>query len=903
MPVLKVKHNGEWINVGSSGSGGGSNINIDSTLTQSGSAADAKASGDAIRNLNTLVGNKSVAEQIQEAIGSGGNTGGSGITVQSDWNQNDSSQLNFIKNKPFYDEGQPCEISIFNQENMNFIEVPNMDESGTMNVYIPESYEEEMALRSLQFIAGNTYTVIIDGTSYSTQAKGFGGLDMTYIGNLNLAVSVYPSTGENFLVIPSDEMLIVNDSNNSHNITIKETKLAIQKEIVSQNTYSFPQERDITYLNLTDFDFSSLKEGDLLIVNYNGKEYSCNVADLNGMGIIFGNGAMLGFYDVQNNEPFTGMYVEGMSGMYAYPTKISFRIEKIISDTETEIIVPEDTPYTVYIEDGIYYDFSNPTFVIEPETSYKVFWNNVEYICVSSSVSNGKIILEPDLDSDIFLFEYSNNEDELYAGFVVYSGGPEVLNEQIQINGLVSGVKKIDKKYIPNNIDIPVASYDKIGGVKVYNTTSDNLSSASGYSKIWLSTNDNTIYAKAPTMSNLTFTGNTNTTYNGSSPITVNIPTALKNPNRLTFTGGSTATYDGSSAVSVAIPTSLKNPNALTFNGYTSATYDGSSAKTITLPTSLKNPYALTFTGGATNTYDGSSAKTIDIPVVPTSLKNPYALTFTGLIEGSYDGSEAVNIEIPTGLPEVTNDNNDQILQVVDGAWKANNPVFNYTAYIDQGNGYKYYVYMYNGELVIQVECTGIEVTTMPTTMEYYYGEAFNPAGMVVNAISADGSTKIITDYTYSAPEFITENTAITISWVQYDQTYSTTFEVSVIECTEIEVTTLPTKTEYFSGQTFDPTGMTVTATYADGYTKVITDYTCSANLTVDNPTVTISYANSISTFEVTVHDSNAEFIDFTYTINEDNSIILDTWKGTLNGVNSTECVIPDGNGVAKIII
>lgn len=81
------------------------------------------------------------------------------------------------------------------------------------------------------------------------------------------------------------------------------------------------------------------------------------------------------------------MYVEGMSGMYAYPTEIPFRVEKIISDTETEVIIPENTPYDVYMDEGIYYDFTNPTFVIEPETSYKVFWNNVEYTCVSSSVS------------------------------------------------------------------------------------------------------------------------------------------------------------------------------------------------------------------------------------------------------------------------------------------------------------------------------------------------------------------------------------------------------------------------------------------------------------------------------------------------------------------------------------
>lgn len=46
----------------------GSNVEVDSTLTQTGKAADAKAVGDAISNLNTLVGDTSVSDQITEAL-------------------------------------------------------------------------------------------------------------------------------------------------------------------------------------------------------------------------------------------------------------------------------------------------------------------------------------------------------------------------------------------------------------------------------------------------------------------------------------------------------------------------------------------------------------------------------------------------------------------------------------------------------------------------------------------------------------------------------------------------------------------------------------------------------------------------------------------------------------------
>ena len=59
-----------------------------------------------------------------------------------------------------------------------------------------------------------------------------------------------------------------------------------------------------------------------------------------------------------------------------------------------------------------------------------------------------------------------------------------------------------------------------------------------------------------------------------------------------------------------------------------------------------------------------------------------------------------------------------------------------------------------------------------------------------------------------------------------------------------ITVTTPPTKTEYKTGDLFDPTGMVVTATYDDNSTKIITDYTYSPSgeLAETDTEITISY-------------------------------------------------------------
>lgn len=63
------------------------------------------------------------------------------------------------------------------------------------------------------------------------------------------------------------------------------------------------------------------------------------------------------------------------------------------------------------------------------------------------------------------------------------------------------------------------------------------------------------------------------------------------------------------------------------------------------------------------------------------------------------------------------------------------------------------------------------------------------------------------------------------------------------IELTMIEITTPPAKTVYTAGESFDSTGMTVTATYSDGSTKTVTDYTVTPDgaLTAADTAVTVS--------------------------------------------------------------
>lgn len=73
---------------------------------------------------------------------------------------------------------------------------------------------------------------------------------------------------------------------------------------------------------------------------------------------------------------------------------------------------------------------------------------------------------------------------------------------------------------------------------------------------------------------------------------------------------------------------------------------------------------------------------------------------------------------------------------------------------------------------------------------------------------------------------------------------------------TDIEITTPPTKTTYVEGQSFDRTGMVVTAHHRDGGTSPVNNYNVipGGSLTeLGNKTVTVTYAGHSDTIDVTV--------------------------------------------------
>ncbi len=75
---------------------------------------------------------------------------------------------------------------------------------------------------------------------------------------------------------------------------------------------------------------------------------------------------------------------------------------------------------------------------------------------------------------------------------------------------------------------------------------------------------------------------------------------------------------------------------------------------------------------------------------------------------------------------------------------------------------------------------------------------------------------------------------------------------------TGIEVTRMPDKTDYKVGENFDPAGMTVTASYDDGSTEEVTEYTCSPEVIGEDTTqIEISYEGQTAFLPLKVYPAS----------------------------------------------
>ena len=138
-----------------------------------------------------------------------------------------------------------------------------------------------------------------------------------------------------------------------------------------------------------------------------------------------------------------------------------------------------------------------------------------------------------------------------------------------------------------------------------------------------------------------------------------------------------------------------------------------------------------------------------------------------------------------------------------------------------------------------------VSIKKPPNKTTYKSGENFDPTGMVVEASYGYGLTSDVTGYTVT-PSVLTDGvTEVTITYTEGRQTKTVTTPVTVEKVlVSIAVTTQPAKMAYDYLESFDPTGMAVTATFSDGSTSGVTGYTYSSTAfsTLGTQSVELSY-------------------------------------------------------------
>lgn len=155
---------------------------------------------------------------------------------------------------------------------------------------------------------------------------------------------------------------------------------------------------------------------------------------------------------------------------------------------------------------------------------------------------------------------------------------------------------------------------------------------------------------------------------------------------------------------------------------------------------------------------------------------------------------------------------------------------------------------------VIETGPVKAEILALPDKQTYNIGDTLDTTGLKVKVTYGDGTTKtFLSGFTtkYSFAKAGTSRVTVTVEGV------SASFDVTVSErkIRSISIGTLPTCTQYSTGDTLSTAGMTLMVQYTDGSMETLQEgWTVQCDLTsAGTKTVTISYGGKTTTYSVLV--------------------------------------------------
>lgn len=258
-------------------------------------------------------------------------------SIQPDWNQNDSTQPDYVKNRPFY-TGNPVETVLVEESTVSFI-----DDNG---VYVGELESTFSAT------VGETYKVSWDGTTYESTCVNFN--NELAIGNLSL-LNAGSDTGEPFVVVFDAHSSSIGtlDTSASHTISISEYIESVVKINAKYLPVASETEPGIIMLdNLTNVVLNRVQDRyftptDFQVSTYGDANVIKKCVDRNNCyGIIIPGenlgGVVLSCYD-SANEYIKSVLSDGSAIKCCKIPKQSTNIEQLWSISEDGIVISSST--------------------------------------------------------------------------------------------------------------------------------------------------------------------------------------------------------------------------------------------------------------------------------------------------------------------------------------------------------------------------------------------------------------------------------------------------------------------------------------------------------------------------------------------------------------------------------
>lgn len=147
----------------------------------------------------------------------------------------------------------------------------------------------------------------------------------------------------------------------------------------------------------------------------------------------------------------------------------------------------------------------------------------------------------------------------------------------------------------------------------------------------------------------------------------------------------------------------------------------------------------------------------------------------------------------------------------------------------------------------IGTQVMALHVVDLPDKTVYIQGEHFDLSGLKVVADYSDGSSADVTDAVrasgFDAVSF--GNETVTLTYTKKGKDVTDTFDIVMnAKLQSLAITSLPDKLVYNKGESFSDEGLVVTATFADGTTKEINDFTVSGfdPLKAGKQIITVNY-------------------------------------------------------------